>query len=141
MALKQHIQALEELLNTTTSFSKAAEYFLDHLGENEDFLKQGKIIEHDALESILAAFAKRLANVENATGLHLMKSKHGNIIHGFCWLGNRNTTLFYFDKSDIGLLIVAPVALKGDTDFFRFRILAMTANDEQHHIQTAPGMH
>lgn len=140
MTIKQHVRKLEKLLITAANFSKVAEYFFDHLAENSEFTRQGGRVEHDALESILAVFAQRLADAEDATDVVLIKPNIHGMIHGFCLLGDRNTVVLYFEKSDIGLLIVSPSEPGGNTDFFRFRVLGVVKKDKHLHVQTAPGI-
>ncbi|MCG8340628.1 MAG: hypothetical protein MI674_05165 [Cytophagales bacterium] len=121
MTQKEHIKELEKRLKNTSNLAEVGNYFLDHLGEKQSFIKQSTPIEtHPLLKAVVEKCGESLFKKKCVVNMFLSKVKDADFIHGFCAIDNRSAVLLYFEKSDIGLLVIPPLDLKSNMDFFRF---------------------
>ena len=121
MTQKEHIKELEKRLKNSDDLVEVANYFLDHLGEKESFLQQSVPIRPlPLLQAVVEKCGETLWNKKCTVKLFLTKAPNGGLIHGFGIMGNRSANLLYFEKSDIGLLMIPPLDLKSNISFFRF---------------------
>jgi len=117
---KDHIKKLEELMKQGKDFSKMADYFLTHLGEDRSFTRHGKLVqEYPDLEFIAQKLTGRIFQQEQAdVSLFLIQATGTDFYHGFGQVGKVGITLIFFEKSGVGLLIIPVIG--ADSHYFRF---------------------
>jgi hypothetical protein len=105
------LSVLKERLIQAKQFSEVWEYFMDHFGENRQFLVLGERVRHALLEDLITQMAKKLCDVDVKVEDILLKSLaeqqffHGGVISPQGEMIN----VLYFDDIDMGTLAVASI--------------------------------
>ena len=120
MELSQ-LAALKEKLVRTKVLADIQTYFLDHFGENPEFMELGEEYADPFLEEILRHVGKelcgRIVAVDNVLLLRLAEE---GFIHGHCAIAGRMGSVLYFEDIRQGLLSVVWSLVPPETKFVRF---------------------
>jgi hypothetical protein len=115
------LRTLKQKLTTAKEFSAVFTYFLDHFGEDPEFIAQGERTDSPFLEAVLAEVGKELFGkaVRVADVLLTRLPEHG-FIHGACTLDGRLANVLYFEDVCTGLLAIIASFTANDTKLVRF---------------------
>jgi hypothetical protein len=101
------IETLRQKLAQERDLEKIFTYFLDHFGENPDFIALGEPTENPFLESIFVQIGEALFKKEvKVRDLRLIRIPELNFIHGGGVLGGRLANVLYFEDMQQGVLYV-----------------------------------
>ena len=115
------LDTLKQKLISATSFEKVAEYFMDHFGENEEFLDFGERTESPLLESVISQIAKQLFSHEVVPSrLLLVRVPGTTFIHGGFFLEDKVGSVIHFEDAHIGLVSVVWSFRTNETKYARF---------------------
>jgi hypothetical protein len=115
------LETLKQKLTTAKEFTPVFTYFLDHFGENPDFIALGERADSPFLEGVLAQIGKELFGKEvRVEDVLLTRLAEQQFIHGACSLGGRLANVLYFEDVRMGLLVVIMSFGSSDTKLVRF---------------------
>jgi hypothetical protein len=120
------LETLKEKLVSAKDFSEVWTWFLDHLGENPEFMGLGERVKDPFLEMVLRQIGQQLFGrpVELHDILFVYLKEHG-FVHGALTLEDRPATVFYFQDIKQGLVVIAWSLAPTETKFARFSGYAM----------------
>jgi hypothetical protein len=96
-------------------------FFLDHFGENADFIALGELAQHPFLEAVVAQVGEEMfPRVGAIIGLLLTRLAEEQFVHGGFFLGGRPGGLIYFEDARIGLIAVADLPPSIEAKYARF---------------------
>jgi hypothetical protein len=102
-------------------FSEVWTYFLDHFGEDPDFMSLGEPARHSFLEMILGQVGRQLhGKPVPLVDLLLKRLPEQGFLHGACTLGGQLASLLYFEDIHMGLMAVVWSISPPETKFARF---------------------
>lgn len=121
------VKKLAELkvkLVTATDFHAVFNYFFDHFGENDAFMRIGEPKQNDQLQQVLVACAQPVLKqsvvaVRNAMMIYVAEQQ---FYHGGGMFNHMMANFFYFEDIDAGLLALADLASPGKTMIARFSL-------------------
>jgi len=116
------LATLQDKLIHGTNFSDIFTYFLDHFGEDPEFIDQGECVRNEFLEQMylqvgLQLFGRPVA-LTNMLFKHLPEH---HFYHGGACLGGKVANVLYFEDVCVGLLGVMWSVSPGETKFARFK--------------------
>jgi hypothetical protein len=115
------LATLKEKLVSAKEFAEVWTYFLDHLGENPEFMALGERVQDRFLERVLSEIGKQLfgrtVQVRDTAFIHL--PEHG-FVHGALTLEDRPGSVFYFRDIRQGLVVLVWSLAPTETKFARF---------------------
>jgi len=115
------LDELKEKLGGASNFFPVYEYFLDHFGENPEFISLGDRTDSPFLEAVLAQVGGQLFQKEvEPHGLMLTRLPDQQFIHGACMLRGRLACVIYFEDIQMGLLAVDTAQDGGKLTVARF---------------------
>jgi hypothetical protein len=115
------LATLKDLLLNGKEFARTWEYFLDHFGENSEFMDGGERTESALLEAVIAQVGQQLGGKPMPLkDLLLVKIPAQSFIHGGCVLGNKIANVIYFEDAQSGLIAIPWSASTGETKYARF---------------------
>jgi hypothetical protein len=115
------LHTLKQKLTTAKEFSAVFTYFLDHFGEDPEFIEQGERTHSPFLESVLAEVGKQLFGKEvRVADVLLTRLPEYEFIHGACTLGGKLGNVLYFEDVRTGLLVVLSSLASSETKLVRF---------------------
>jgi hypothetical protein len=115
------LSTLKEKLIQATDFTPVFEYFMDHFGEDPDFIALGERAQHPFLAAVLDRVGKELfGKPVPLTDLLLVRLPEHQFLHGGCILGGKLANVLYFEDGSVGLLAVAMSMSPGETRLVRF---------------------
>jgi hypothetical protein len=101
----RRLPALKMKMTTGTDFTAIFHFFFEHFGENPEFMKLGKKIDHPLLAQILAHVARSVfAKVSTPTRSEFVHLPDQHLIHGFCMFDDVMASFFYFEDLDAGMV-------------------------------------
>ena len=101
---------LKERLIHATEFIKVWEYFLDHFGENPDFIALGERTQNDLVEAIIIQTAKQVHGQDLKPQESLLtRLPEYQFIHGGCFKKGKMTNVLYFEDIFMGTLMLCAV--------------------------------
>jgi hypothetical protein len=96
-------------------------YFLDHFGEDPDFIALGERTRHAFVEAVLEQVGQQLFARDGAVSrLILTRVADQQFIHGGFSMGGRIGGVFFFEEARIGLLAVADTPPSIEVKYARF---------------------
>ncbi len=96
-------------------------FFLDHLGEDPEFIRLGDQTRHPFVEAALAQVGRQLfPQAEAIVGLLLTRLPEQQFLHGGFMIAGRPGGLFYFDDVRMGLITIAELPPSIDVKYARF---------------------
>jgi hypothetical protein len=115
------LATLKQKLQTAREFSEVWRYFMDHFGDDPDFMALGEQTRDNFLEQAVSQIAAQLtgAPVTVASMILIRLPEHG-FIHGSVVLGGRPGNVMYFEDIHMGLMGVAWSAETAEAKFVRF---------------------
>jgi hypothetical protein len=120
------LATLKDKLATASDFSEVQRYFLDHFGEDPEFMKLGEKARHPFLEAVFAQIGQQLFRSPAALmELLLIRLPEHHFIHGSCVLNGRLSQVIYFEDVQLGLLTVLASLTPPETKYARFSGRAM----------------
>jgi hypothetical protein len=118
------LSKLEELklkLTTAKDFQTVFEFFLDHFGDHEEFIKLGGPVEDTVLFGSIAGVARQLYGPDTVVLNPVMIAVPGTpFIHGRCVIGGRMANVLYFTDIQVGLVGVFSLNPKVPARYTRF---------------------
>ncbi len=115
------LETLCELLVNGQDFARTWEFFLDHFGENPEFMNNGERTESPLLEAVIAQVGQQLSGKEvEIKDLLLVRVPGQSFIHGGCVLDSRIANVIYFEDAQAGLIAIPWSATTGETKYARF---------------------
>jgi hypothetical protein len=116
------LNTLREKLVRDKNLSQIYTYFLDHFGEDREFMSLGEGVREPFLEQVLAQIGAQLWNTEVVLfGLILKEVPEYKFIHGAGQMNGHLTTVIYFEEIKSGLCVVSSSRTQPETKFARFR--------------------
>jgi hypothetical protein len=96
-------------------------FFLDHLGENVQFLDSCQKTQDEFVEGLVEQVASQLfpGNGE-ITGLWLKRLPDHSMIHGAFFAGARISAVFYFEDVQAGMIAFCGLRRGEESKFIRF---------------------
>jgi hypothetical protein len=124
------LATLKEKIVHAKNFTEIWEYFMDHFGEDPEFIEQGERVQHPFLEAVLAQVGAQLFGKQvSVTDFILTRLAEHQFLHGGGILGGRLTNVMYFEDIHVGLLaVVMSMSPKSETKMIRFSGRPMPAN-------------
>ena len=124
------LKSLKDLLFEGKDFGQIAHYFMDHLGENEDFLNASYRVANERLEAVLTqTLALYLKHPVTMRQLTLLGVPHTTFYHGSFFVDDRLGTIMYFREIDRGLIALAPGRGQAETTFVRFQCYGLYSGE------------
>ncbi|HEX9736792.1 MAG TPA: hypothetical protein VGG06_32910 [Thermoanaerobaculia bacterium] len=112
------LDELRDKLATAESFGDVMDYFLDHFGENPEFMALGKRVKSPLMNAVVQRVAEELLGPgARVTGKHFVLLKKQRFIHGAPLLDGRISVLIFFRDIDMGMLAFS---IGEETKFVRF---------------------
>ncbi len=116
------LATLKAKLATAKDFGDVLGYFLDHFGEDPDFLKLGQPTTDDFIEQVLGQVAGQLFQRSVLIrDLRLIRLPEHEFLHGGFQVQGKLGTLIYFEDERKGLIAIAWSESPPETKFARFR--------------------
>ncbi len=121
------LDILRLMMSTETDLQTIFEYFLDHFGENEEFISLGKPLtdQHHPLLSVIHTVAQEIfakykmkANPLRLEHLLLIHVPDHKLIHGGMLLQGHMANVLYFEDLKVGLMVV----VMKQNEFARFSL-------------------
>ena len=123
------LATLKDKLIYARNFTQVWEYFMDHFGEDPDFIALGDRARHPFLEAILAHVGKGLFGRQvSLADFLLTKLPEHQFLHGGGTLDGRLANVLYFEDIQMGLLAVVVSLDPSETKMVRFSGRPMPAN-------------
>jgi hypothetical protein len=120
--LPRHLDMLRERLEHPTDYEKAFHYFLEEFGSDHEFIALGEPERPSLLVKILNTIACRMLSSDvTLENLCLSAVPGHGFHHGSAKADGRAVITFYFDASNLGLLVMVPGA-RGAAEFARFKL-------------------
>jgi hypothetical protein len=120
------LTTLKETLVEATTFADIFTYFLDHFGEDPEFIELGERVRDPMLEGIIAQVGLQLfgrkVHIDHVLFTYL--AEH-SFLHGTAMIEGRLSTVIYFRDIHMGLLVVLWTGTPPETKFIRFRGMPM----------------
>jgi hypothetical protein len=115
------LATLKDRLIHAENFSQVWEYFLDHFGQDPDFIALGERTDDPFLEAVLTQVGTELFHREvTPTDFLLTRVPEHQFVHGGCILNGRLTNVLYFEDIYTGLLAVVMSVTPAETKLVRF---------------------
>lgn len=118
---KRHIRALEKCLKTSKDFSKVADCYFTCLEGDEKFFEKSVVLEEE--HELILKVVKKIAGsifTDKPQIQHTLLSRFSgsDFIHGSLIINHHLSSLIFFEKSEIGMLMIT--LLNRQMHFFRF---------------------
>ena len=113
---------LKKMVFKAKDFGPIWNFFMDHFGENEQFLKMGRRAkEHVILDIVLDQLATQWFKVKKVSkiGWVLTEIPEWKFTHGAGFLNGCMTSIFHFDDEEVGMFAVTHMK-SSRTDMGRF---------------------
>ena len=101
---EEHLIELKRILPVEDDFSNIYKYFLDHMGEDAEFMKLGKFYKNPDLKKIIQMIGKSFIGEEAVVTrilLRLLQEQH--FIHGMCQVNDEMMAFFMFKDINMGM--------------------------------------
>ncbi len=122
---------LREKLLGDKDLSQIYTYFLDHFGENKEFMALGESVREPFLEQIMLQIGAQFWQGSIAlAGLFLKEIPEYKFLHGAGHLNGRLSTVIYFEEVKTGLCVVTYSVAPPETRFARFRAARLKPTPE-----------
>jgi hypothetical protein len=110
----------DQILNAK-QYAKVWEFFLDHFGEDPDFIALGQRVRHPFLEAVFAQIAQQLFKCEvNWNQVFFTSLPEHHFIHGGGLVNGGLLNVLYFDDLHTGLMCGVSPIKSAETKFVRF---------------------
>lgn len=97
------------------------QFFLDHFGEDPEFIALGEAITHAFLESVLAQVGMQMfPGNAIASMTRLVRLEDQQFIHGSINLSGRMGFVFYFEDIQVGMVVVSDPSAFDNAKMARF---------------------
>jgi hypothetical protein len=114
------LATLKEKLIEAEKFADVFSYFLDHFGEQREFIALGERTRHDFLENVLSQIGQQIfGRPVEMSGLILTRLADQQFIHGGGLMNGSLATVIFFEDINVGLAAIA-VLDSDETKFARF---------------------
>lgn len=115
------LETLKEMLLHGKDFARTWEFFLDHFGENAEFMDGGERTESPLLEAVISQVGQQLSGSPvPLKNLLLVRIPGQDFIHGGCVLGTRIANVIFFEDAQAGLIAIPWSPSTGETKYARF---------------------
>jgi hypothetical protein len=96
-------------------------YFLDHFGENPDFIALGELARHPFVEAVIDQVRQQLFGSDGTIArLLLTRLAEQQFLHGGFFMGLRPGGVIFFEDEGIGLIAVSELPPSIETKYARF---------------------
>jgi hypothetical protein len=122
---QQHLEELKKQLQISQDFSDIGSYFMDHFGEDPDFMSLSKKTNHPLLLDLMRMTAKEKfgCHVNKKRCIFLTHECNLNFFHGVCNTGTGLIVVFFFKDIDMGMMIHTDFSRNDHlTNYARFSI-------------------
>lgn len=124
------LKQLQEQMATAEEMSTILKFFMDHLGENPEFIRRSQKAKHEIVKLILTSLCQDLFGQQSkVTGLMLFNASNTRFFHGACQMEGRLVTVLYFDDIEMGLIAIMSGPAFGQLTYARFSATAVKAGD------------
>ena len=115
------LQELRQELLHEEQLSRIWTFFMDHIGDKEEFTAIGKEVRDPFLEAVIAQVGQQLFAEDGAVSdLLLCRVSEQHFIHGGFSLGGRFGTVIFFEDEKMGLLAVTDRPPSTEVKYARF---------------------
>jgi hypothetical protein len=116
------LATLKEKLRTATEFADVWRYFLDHFGENREFIDLGEPTRSEFLEAVLGQVGGQLFKTDRIVLEHVrfIRLPEHHFIHGGCTIRGVLANVLYFEDAGQGVMFVAESFKPGEVLYARF---------------------
>ncbi|MCP4347674.1 MAG: DCN1-like protein [Desulfobacterales bacterium] len=130
-AKSKYIEKLSDLkqkLATGDNFSDIYNYFFDHFGENNEFMRMSKKAKNPMIKKIISFVGEQLFKKKvDITHMMLLKFPKSDFYHGACFIDGKMGGVIFFKDIDMGMLSI--VKEYPETLFIRFSTVQMETGD------------
>jgi hypothetical protein len=96
-------------------------FFLDHFGDDPDFIALGDAITHPFLESVLAQVGMQMFPQDALVSMSkLVRLADQQFIHGSANVAGRLGVVFYFEDVQVGMVVVSDPSAFDNAKMARF---------------------
>jgi hypothetical protein len=96
-------------------------FFLDHFGEDLEFMELGEPVRHELIESVVAQTGLQMFPRDGMVSeVRLIRLADQQFIHGGVNVGGRAGGVFYFEDVQVGLVAVSDHFPSDETKMARF---------------------
>lgn len=115
------LETLKQKLLQAREFQEIWAYFMDHFGEDPDFMALGERTRSPFIEAVLSQVGQQIFGrpVQTAECLLTRLPEH-QFIHGGCILEGKIGNVLYFEDAQVGLLAVVMSLAPSETRLVRF---------------------
>jgi len=118
---KKYLDRLKVLLEREGDFSVIGKYFFNHLGNNSEFIKNGKAVKNPLLKKIIRkACHDFISKDQQLTKLLMIHVNGYPVFHGAFFIGPHLSNFFYFEELKKGMIMIVRSMETGDVSYIRF---------------------
>lgn len=126
MSWSDKLEKLRKELATGKNFGQIWDYFFDHFGENDAFMRLGERHSDKNLETLLAdVVSKMIGKKTNFREVLLTRIPEHKFVHGMIIAPEGAGTVFLFEELQLGLVGLSIMAT-GETPMARFSPQSIT---------------
>jgi hypothetical protein len=105
------------------------QYFLDHFGENDEFMQMGVKTRNPMIEQVLTQIARSIfkEKIQPPQRSRIIRIPERGFLHGSCIFKDRIASFFYFEDIDSGMAAFLSPSLSSGTEMARFSIRQLGA--------------
>ncbi len=124
----EKLSDLKDKLLTGENFSDTYNYFFDHFGENNEFMRMSKKTKHPVIKKIISSIGEQLFKKKvDVTHMMLLKFPKSDFYHGACFIDGKMGGIIFFQDIDMGMISI--VKEYPETLFIRFSTVQMETGD------------
>lgn len=111
---------LKRKLTSEKELALIYEYFLDHFGENPEFMAMGESAVHPYILMVIAQVANHLHPTETVSHVALVNLPEHQLFHGGFSLGGRPGCVLYCEDLRVGMIVVPELPPSIEVRYARF---------------------
>ncbi len=128
-AYNDELKHLEHKLANDGELSPVFAYFLDHFGNNSEFIRRCKPAKNKDLAAIIQKLCEGILERDvSISGMRLFQLPKTRFYHGVCQAGSKMPCFFYFEHIEMGLLAINVGPAFGQMSYARFSATFAPAN-------------
>ena len=119
---------LRQQMMGASDFRAPLNYFFEHFSNNPQFIKSGKLIQHELIQQVVEKVGEQLFGVGEVQNMWLSEIETHQFIHGTCLVNGHVVNILFFDDIDMGLLGIVMEEDKIMTARFSSAMLSPASN-------------
>jgi hypothetical protein len=115
------VQELKQKLLHEDKLATVWVFFLDHFGENRDFMALGEQTNHPFVEAVISEVGRHMFGSDTTIdNLRLTRIADQNFVHGGFGMGDHVGGVIFFEDVQMGLVMAAESPPSIDVKYARF---------------------